>query len=414
MSATRPTVPSHLCLALCLTLPFLVLACSDDASTGGDVDASTGPGPDASENADAAGGCSPTPTTVTVPNPDPAAPTGDHSDVFAGRCGAAVGQIFPPDAPWNQSVRNTCVDPRSDAVVQYLQAIVDGSQTFRIDMGRATEPYGFHPLLADDSVTERPFSPTQDFFPVACDEAEVPVPADGRLEGELGYQCESDGDCHLVVHDTAECLLFEMWRANDPLGAFPGGCLAVWPTDSVDDELRGLSCTSADAAGLPILPLLVTPGEVKRGEIRHALRFILPNNAVQRRVYVRPATHNPLSVNNHGQPAEGPGGTMPPPYGVHLRLRADFDTSGLSPAAAAMAEALKEYGMFHADGGNVTFIASNDNFSDTTWDDPDVALGPNDLRDAGLAWTDFEVVSNLDDVQSMDDVDCTRTPIDEF
>ena len=102
---------------------------------------------------------------------------------------------------------------------------------------------------------------------------------------------------------------------------------------------------------------------------------------------------------------------MPPPYGVRLRLRADFDTSGLSPGARMMAEALKEYGMFHADGGSVTFIASNDHFSDSSWSDMGIDLGPNDLRDAGMQWTDFQVVSDLDAVGSMDDQSCSRTVI---
>jgi len=363
---------------------------------------------------DGAAGCSAGPTTTATANPSPPGPTTDHATIFEGHCGAAVGQIGPPDAPWNQSVRDTCVDPRSDAVVEYLAAVVDGSQTFRIDMGRAEDTFGFNPLVADDSVAPRSFTPTGDFFATACDPAPIPVPSDGTLEGETGYECTSDGDCHLTVLDTSACRLYEQWRADDPLGTFTGGCLAVWELDSIPADLRGLSCTSADAAGLPILPLLVTPGEVKRrGEIRHALRFILPNDAVQRDVYARPATHNPLTTRRFGEPAAGPPGTMPPPYGVRLRLRADFDTSGLSPAAAAMAEALKEYGMFHADGGNVTFIASNERFSDATWDDPDVALGPNDLRDSGLAWTDFEVVSDLDDVGTMSGTDCSRTPIEE-
>ena len=160
--------------------------------------------------------------------------------------------------------------------------------------------------------------------------------------------------------------------------------------------------------------MLVTPLQVRAGAIRHALRFILPNNAVQRDVYARPATHNPLTVSRHGQPASGPPGTMPPPYGVRLRLRASFDTSSLSPGARAMAEALKEYGMFHADGGNVTFIASNAAYAGAAWDDADIDLGPNDLRDAGIAWTDFEVVSDLDDVGSMDALECGRTPLMEF
>lgn len=407
----------------------LVLGCGDDegGADGGDADGGDGPADAAPVSdgsrpgdgfvppPDLAGGCATAPRTTTTPNATPPEPTTDHSTIFDGHCGAADGQIGPPDAPWNQSVRDSCVDPRSDAITGYLAAVVDGSQTFRIDMGRAEDTYGFNPLVADDSVEARTFTPTGDFFATACDEAPIPVPTGGTLEGETTYQCTSDGDCHLTVFDTSACRLYEQWRANDPLGTFTGGCLAVWELASIPGELRGLSCTSADAAGLPILPLLVTATEVKdRGEIRHALRFILPNEAVQRDVYVRPATHNPLRTDRFGEPASGPAGTMPPPYGVRLRLRADFDTSGLSPAARAMADALKEYGMFHADGGNVTFIASNERFAGATWDDADVALGPNDLRDSGLAWTDFEVVSDLDEVGTMSGTDCTRTPLDEF
>ncbi|MEM9069504.1 MAG: hypothetical protein AAGE52_13405 [Myxococcota bacterium] len=416
-----------------MLLVGLLWACGDDSSpadsggrdsgssdgSSGDVGArdvgarDTGSLPDVGAR-DAGDTCDPGPVTVTEANAS-LPPTADHAEIFAGRCGAAVGQIFPPSAPWNQSVRNTCVDPRSDAIVNYLAAVVEGGQTFRIDMGRSTETFGFNPLLADASIEERMFSPTGDFFATACDEALVPVPPDGRLEGESGYDCESDGDCHLLVHDTEECLLFEMWRADDALGSFPGGCLAVWQSDEAPEtDLRGLGCTSADAAGLPITPMLVTPGEVVRGGIRHALRFILPNRAVQRDNFVPPATHNPLRVSRFGEPDPGPAGTMPPPYGVRLRLRPDFPVDGLSPAAAAMVEALKEYGMFHADGGNVTFIASNSSGSGIEWDDPRVGLGPNELRDAGIAWTDFEVVNNLDGVVSMEDVDCSRTPLDEF
>lgn len=356
------------------------------------------------------GMCEPGPVTTATVNPSPPAPSTSPANLFDGRCGAAVGQMFPPSAPWNQSVRDTCVDPRSSAIIQYLQAVVDGSQTFRIDLGNSSDDYGFQPLAADSSTTTVSFDPTNEFYTPHCDEVPIPVPTTGRLEGEPDYSCAGDGDCHLTVYETAGCELFEMWRANDVLGDFQGGCLAVWDTTAVGDDLRGLSCTSADAAGLPILPMLVTPLQVRSGTIRHALRFILPNEAVQRFVYVRPATHNPLTFERHGQPTSGPQGTMPPPYGVRLRLRASFDTSGLSPGAQAMAEALKEYGMFHADGGNVTFIASNDTYAGASWGDADIDLGPDDLRDAGMAWTDFEVVSDLDDVESMEDVECSRTP----
>jgi hypothetical protein len=360
-------------------------------------------------------GCSPTPVTVTTANTSPPAASDTHSSIFDGYCGAAVGQIFPPSAPWNQSVRTTCVAPESQAIVEYLEAIVTDDQTFRIDMGTADDFYGFNPLAADDSVTHRQFAPTGDFYPTHCDRARIPVPLDGRLEAEPAYVCTTDGDCHLNVFDTAECRLFEMWRANDVLGTFEGGCLAVWTnTEALAANLRGLSCTSAEAGGFPIMPMLVTPQEIARGRIEHALRFTMTNDAVQRFMYVRPATHNPLNPDDHGDPATGPSGTMPPPYGIRLRLRADFPTTGLSHGATVMIEALKEYGMFHADGGDVTFIASNDVYSTHRWDDPAVELGPNDLRDSGLRWTDFEVVSDLSDVESMETTECSRTPLSEF
>ncbi len=408
----RPSSSARASCRTCTSWVLLCLAvwapgCGGSSSMGGDASVDSG---SVDLSIGDQGMCNPGPVTTATVNPSPPGATTTSSTLFDGRCGAAVGQLFPPSAPWNQSVRETCVDPRSNAIIQYLEAVVDGSQTFRIDLGNAEDDYGFNPLAADSSTTTYPFDTTDEFYTPHCDEVPIPVPATGRLEGEPDYTCAGDGDCHLTVLETAGCELFEMWRANDVLGDFAGGCLAVWDTTSVGTDLRGLSCTSADAAGLPILPMLVTPLQVRAGAIRHALRFILPNEAVQRHVYVRPATHNPLTEERHGQPASGPNGTMPPPYGVRLRLRADFDTSALSPGAQAMAEALKEYGMIHADGGNVTFIASNDTYAGASWGDADIDLGPDDLRDAGMSWTDFEVVSDLDDVSSMEDVECSRTP----
>lgn len=357
-------------------------------------------------------GCTPGPVTITTANPSPPPASGVHSSVFDGRCGAAVGQIFPPDAPWNQSVRTTCVDPDSSRVTAYLQRVVTGTQTFRIDMGNSSDLYGFNPLAADASVTHRAFATTGDFYDTHCDRARIPVPMVGRLEGEANYVCASDGDCHLTVFDTAECRLFEQWRANDALGTFTGGCLAVWTsTEALAANLRGLSCTSADAAGFPMMPMLITPQEIRAGRINHALRFILPNNAVQRSIYVRPATHNPLST---GSPTAPIAGEAVPPYGIRLRLRSTFPTAGLSPGARAMVVALQEFGMFHADGGNVTFIASNDVYASARWSDPDIALGAGELRAAGMRWTDFEVVSDLSDTGSMVTTDCSRTPLSEF
>src|SRR5260221_4433335 len=126
-----------------------------------------------------------------------------------------------------------------------------------------------------------------------------------------------------------------MWRA-DTRTAFNGGCLAVWTTTrAYGDALRGDQCTSADAAGYPIAPLLFTADEVAAGHIDHAIRFILPNNRV-RIGYTRPATHGTNTT----------GGSAAPPYGVHLRLRADYPISSLPSAGAkVVARAMQKYGM---------------------------------------------------------------------
>jgi serine/threonine-protein kinase len=170
-----------------------------------------------------------------------------------------------------------------------------------------------------------------------------------------------------------------MWRANIT-SSFEGGCLAVWNTNSsYTDTLRGDQCTSADAAGFPIAPLLFTADEVAAGEIAHAIRFILPNNRV-RRGFVRPATHGTATT----------GGTDAPPYGVHFRLRADYPVASLPTAGArVVARAMQKYGMYHADGGNIALTAQSDRHTTAKWDG---LLAPQDL--AALKVTDFEVVDH--------------------
>jgi hypothetical protein len=163
-------------------------------------------------------------------------------------------------------------------------------------------------------------------------------------------------------------------------GTFDGGCLAVWDTSRVyGPEGRGLQCTSADAAGFPIAPLLFTADEIAAGEIAHAIRFILPNNRVKRG-FVRPATHGTSTT----------GGTNAPPYGVHFRLRKDYPVASLPTAGArVVARALQKYGMYHADGGEDTLTAQSDQFTTAKWDG---MLGPQDL--GPLQVTDFEVIDH--------------------
>jgi serine/threonine-protein kinase len=187
-----------------------------------------------------------------------------------------------------------------------------------------------------------------------------------------------------------------MWRANVSGGTLYGGCLAVWDMLRVyGPEGRGENCTSADAAGFPIAPLLFTADEVASGEIRHAVRFILPNSRIRRGVYVHPATHSTSATS-------GPGSA--PPYGARFRLRADFPLSSLpNQAARVVARALQRYGMFLADGGQVALTAQSDRFTVAKWED---YLGPRDLD--RIRVSDFEVVEGGERIPYTGD--CVRAP----
>src|SRR4029453_8674281 len=182
---------------------------------------------------------------------------------------------FPPGAVWYRDVSTAALDPQSSAVIANLDRVGWG-------LGRMQIDFSIEVLAADAGTPLRPFTPTGDFFEPDCDLAPLPVPAGGALEGEQGYECRGDGDCHLIVADRSRMKLFEMWRADIRGDSFRGGCLAVWDMTRVyPPSGRGEQCTSADAAGYPIAPLLFDADEVAAGRIDHAIRFILPNATIR-------------------------------------------------------------------------------------------------------------------------------------
>ncbi|MAT27316.1 MAG: hypothetical protein CMN29_20575 [Sandaracinus sp.] len=281
---------------------------------------------------------------------------------------------FPPSVSWRQPVDEAPLDDESEAVIGWLEG-ADGwgnGNTFQIDFSIEVLPRA--------GAEPRAFTPTGDHYSPDCDTDPVPVPPGGRLEGEEGYACAGDGDCHLIVWDAAGETLWEMWRADIEGETFAGGCLAVWDTArDYGDVGRGLDCTSADAAGLPIAPLLFTADEVASGEIRHAIRFILPNGRIRNRVYVPPATHSTGATD---------GADDAPPYGARLRLRADYPVESLpSEGARVVARALQRYGMILADAGQIALTAQSDRLTTAKWED---LLGPRDLSDLEVG--DFEMV----------------------
>jgi hypothetical protein len=286
---------------------------------------------------------------------------------------AAVGPYFTTPMFFNRDVSTAPRAATSAAIISSLVAAGGWGNSNRMQID-----FGLDVLTANSTTPKRTFTPNADFYTPDCDNAPVPVPPGGNLEGESGYECTTDGDCHLLVFDTSAKKLYEMWRANIT-SAFQGGCLAVWnATQTYGSTLRGDQCTSADAAGFPIAPLLFTADEVKAGHIDHAIRFILPNNRIKRG-FVRPATHGSATT----------GGSTAPSYGVHLRLRADYPVSSLRPGAQVVARAMQKYGMYHADGGNIALTAQSDRHTTAKWSG---LLAPGDL--SALKVTDFEVVDH--------------------
>ncbi len=290
---------------------------------------------------------------------------------------AGHGPYFPADAPWYQDISAAPVDPESTAVINWLASVGGwGGGRMQID-------FSIEVLEANASAPFRSFIPTGDFYDPDCDFAPVPLPAGGAIEGEPDYYCAGDGDCHLLVVHRPSNKLYEMWRANlDPSdGNFYGGCLVVWDMGiTYPKSGRGQDCTSADAAGFPISPLLFNADEVAAGQINHAIRFILPNSRMRQRIYVHPATHSTF-------PTSGP--ATAPPYGTRLRLRADFPLESLpNEGARTVARAMQKYGILLSDGGTIALTAQSDRFTTAKWDG---LLGPHDLR--LLQVNDFQMIA---------------------
>jgi serine/threonine-protein kinase len=294
-----------------------------------------------------------------------------------GSAGGTVppGSLFEKPNPWTKDVSALPKSDASDAIIGWLAANGGfGGGRLRID-------FSLEVLSADASTPRRAFAPTADFYSPDCDLVPFPVPPGGALEGEQGYACTQDGDCHLLVVDRSAKRLYEMWRADLRGDVFKGGCAAVWDLGrSYPESLRGEGCTSADAGGFPIAAMLFSADEVASGTIGHAIRFILPNQRIRHALYVRPATHSTASTS---------GGPNAPPYGVRLRLRAGFPMAKL-PAGGAhvVAEALQRYGMLLADGGTIALTAQSDRNTARKW--AEVGVGAGSLQ--AITPSDFEVV----------------------
>jgi hypothetical protein len=176
------------------------------------------------------------------------------------------------------------------------------------------------------------------------DKGPYPIPLHPKIE--------ASSDHHMLIVDRDACRLYEMWNVRHTSTGWRAGSGAIWDMNS--NALRPDGWTSADAAGLPILPGLVRYREVAAGMIDHALRFTAPKT---RSAHIYPARHDAGSGSSSSLP----------PMGLRVRLKASFDVSQLSPQARVIAIALQRYGMILADNGSPWYVsgASNKNFNDS-------------------------------------------------
>jgi hypothetical protein len=251
--------------------------------------------------------------------------------------------IFPATSVWNKPVNRLPVREDSRTIVNSIGA----SLRLHADFGSGLwdgGPIGI-PITVVDSTTSRS---SVDFeYADESDAGPYPIPDDVSIEGGSS----ADGDRHAVIVDSESCSLYELFSLYPSWSAGSG---AIWDLGS--NALRPRGWTSADAAGLPILPGLARHDEVAAGSIDHALRFTVRRS---RRAYIYPARHFASPYTSR---------TLPP-MGLRVRLRLNYPTTSFPPQARLVLRALKRYGMIVADNGSSWFVSGE---PDPDWDNDDL------------------------------------------
>jgi hypothetical protein len=266
------------------------------------------------------------------PAPDPQAAALPPGPAIAG-C-----PIFPGDHIWNTRVDTLPVAARSDDYVDAIGREVGLHPDFGSGLWEGS------PIGIPFNVVEGGVPPVSFDFEYAeeSDPGPYPIPDGARIE--------AGSDRHLLVVDSASCVLYELYAAEQDRGTWLAGSGAIW--DLRGYGLRPESWTSADAAGLPILPGLVRYEEVAAGEIRHAIRFTAES---VRGEFIWPARHE---ASDDDDPAR-------PPFGQRFRLKATFDSSPYPPEVQVILQAMKTYGLILADNGSNWYITGA---PDERWD----------------------------------------------
>jgi hypothetical protein len=247
--------------------------------------------------------------------------------------------LFPADNAWRHDVSGDPVHARSAAWI----ASIGGGTNLHPDFG-ANPDYGIPYVEVPASQPKVPIGFTD--YGDESDPGPYPIPANAPVEaGSDAHVLVASGDCHL----------YELYNAaRDGHGGWQASSGAVF--DLRSNGLRPDGWTSADAAGLPILPGLVRWDEIQAGHIDHALRFTISRT---QRGFIHPATHRAGATDDADVA----------PMGARFRLKASFDVSRFHGAARVVLDCLRRYGMFVADNGSNWFISGA---TDSRWNDDDL------------------------------------------
>jgi hypothetical protein len=266
--------------------------------------------------------------------------------------------VFPATNAWNQPIAALPLNPLSAQIISHIQAI--GATKVHPDFGE-NPLYGIPFVVVPGS---QPLVPiTYGLYGDESDPGPFPIPLDAPIEGGGGV-----GDSHVLVLQQQTCQLYELFAARRSGSGWFADSGAKF--DLLTGAPRPIGWTSADAAGLPILPGLVRYDEVAAGLIAHAIRVTFSQTQAG---FVPPASH--VASNN-------PDPTLPA-MGMRLRLSASFNVAALTGQAKVIATAMQQYGLIVADNGSNWFFQGAPN---PGWNDDDL----NQLK--AIPGTAFEVV----------------------
>jgi hypothetical protein len=250
--------------------------------------------------------------------------------------------ILPASNAINRDISSAPVDPRSAAYVESIGPSLHLHADFGTNPG-----YGIPYVVVKRHQAKVPIHFSE--YGGESDPGPYPIPPSAPVEG-----AGEEGDRHVLALQEGSCKLYELYAARRLGGGWEAGSGAIFNLRS--NALRPEGWTSADAAGLPIFPLLARYPEVHAGRIDHALRVTVPRTQAG---YIHPATHLASSSSDPNLP----------PMGLRLRLKADFGLSGYRGQALVILRALKRYGLIVADNGSSWYITGA---PDRRWSDEDL------------------------------------------